>query len=125
MRVLSVFLILACSTNVLSLKHLQLNSSELTWQSARDTCNRHGLDLCYHRQMCHFEQPVIIEPNREDSWVPIRDSPNDWAQIGDRRLCYKHNENYGAPAWRRQTGPYGQWATSTNDWPHKKHVFCC
>jgi len=58
---------------------------------------------------------------------------NDWLEIGNdkdlrrfaKRVCYKHNEHYGATSWGDITGPCPPWTNGDGICPHKRHVFCC
>nr|XP_039269898.1 uncharacterized protein LOC120344668 isoform X2 [Styela clava] len=119
-------------TQLLNPAHYQLDSGTMTWDSARQHCFTQGADLCTWSDICSTGTPIITGVVSGDRWAPIRDSSNDWVEIGDDnnpsnpgRVCWKHNEKYGAPAWGVTEGPCEPWATATDPCPHKGNVFCC
>ncbi len=38
-------------------------------------------------------------PFPTDRWIPVKDTYNDWMELGDDRLGVMHCARYGCPSW--------------------------
>ncbi|XP_078493515.1 uncharacterized protein LOC100176392 isoform X1 [Ciona intestinalis] len=118
------------STQISEASHYNLPSTDLTWSSAQAYCMNMGADLCRQVDVCPNGVP-IIGVQQGDQWAPIRDSYNNWVELGNDnsdtpgRVCWNHNDHYGPPDWGTITGPCTPWDTPQDPCPHKGNVFCC
>ncbi|XP_028412026.1 uncharacterized protein LOC114534753 [Dendronephthya gigantea] len=87
----------------------------LSYEQAILNCKSDGKLLCNSQTICKNGVPYTgVIPG--DHWVPVSDSANEWAQIGNRhRSCSLHSSLGQKPLW-------GLWNSANN---FKGNLFCC
>jgi diketogulonate reductase-like aldo/keto reductase len=109
--------------------------SSFSWQDAVDHCSSLKADLCESRQYCpptpsnsnpllHAGEeargtvPFFGVQEGRDLWAPVKDTPEDWIQIGDKPHvpCETHVEK----GWNTPS-----WSSDGHTHPMKGTVACC
>ncbi|XP_028407321.1 uncharacterized protein LOC114529953 isoform X2 [Dendronephthya gigantea] len=93
-------------------------SNKILYQEAAKSCQTDGKQLCASHDICKGSTPYG-GPLYGDHWVPVKDSSNEWLQIGNspHKPCTLHSHLGFKPGWgiswtRRSYG-------------FKGYVMCC
>jgi len=81
-----------------------------SYKALAQMCASKGARLCNWKEYCPNGRGKNPKLGRErgDVWAPIGDSDNDWVQMADSRVCKKHSDHWGKPAWGKGNNPYAK-----------------
>ena len=76
-------------------------SNRISYQQAVANCMADGRQLCTTKEICEDGKTPNSGPLPGDHWIPVKDSLNEWLQIGNspHRPCILHSSLGAKPSW--------------------------
>ncbi|CAB4024572.1 Hypothetical predicted protein, partial [Paramuricea clavata] len=92
-------------------------SNRISYQKGLAKCQADGKGLCTSKTICKDNKTPYSGPLSGDHWVPVKDSYNEWLQIGKapHKPCTLHS----------QLGSKPKWGMTTSSHSFKGILFCC
>ena len=57
-------------------------TSKITYNEAASDCKSNGKQLCNSKEICKDGKTPVSGVVAGDHWVPVKDSSNEWLQLG-------------------------------------------
>ena len=92
-------------------------SNRISYREAVVNCIADGKELCTSKEICEDGKTPNSGPLPGDHWIPVKDSFNEWLQIGNspHRPCLLHSSRTGKPSWGVVNSAH----------TFKGNLFCC
>ena len=65
-------------------------SNTVSYQQAAANCKADSKELCTSKEICEDGKTPNSGPITGDHWIPVKDSLNEWLQIGMKRNYIVH-----------------------------------